>query len=284
MINIAYTVSDVRRALHGVRAAHNRIAFVPTMGNLHAGHLALVRRARGVSDYTLVSSFVNPYQFGQNEDFDSYPRTPEDDMSKLRAEGVDLLFAPQAREIYPRGPDHITTIEVPELGRMLCGVSRPTFFRGVTTVVGILFNIVQPDVALFGEKDFQQLVVIRRMTSDLHLPVEILPVPTVRESDGLAMSSRNAYLSKEERRVAPVLYQTLCATRDVLGRGERNFRMLEREGMQALEAMGLRTEYFAVRRAGDLALPDATATDLRILAAAWLGRARLIDNVGSAST
>lgn len=282
-MDIVDTVADVRHALHGVRAAGKRIAFVPTMGNLHAGHLALVRRAREVSDYTVISSFVNPYQFGQNEDFDSYPRTPEDDMSKLRAEGVDLLFAPEARQIYPRGPDHITTIEVPALGRMLCGVSRPTFFRGVTTVVGILFNIVQPDVALFGEKDFQQLVIIRRMTSDLHLPVEILTVPTVRESDGLAMSSRNAYLSKEERQVAPVLYQTLCATRDALGQGQRNFRVLEKQGLQRLAAMGLRTDYFSVRRADDLALPDPTDTDLRILAAAWLGRTRLIDNVAATS-
>lgn len=282
-MDIVDTVADVRHALHGVRAAGKRIAFVPTMGNLHAGHLALVRRAGEVSDYTVISSFVNPYQFGQNEDFDSYPRTPEDDMSKLRAEGVDLLFAPEARQIYPRGPDHITTIEVPALGRMLCGVSRPTFFRGVTTVVGILFNIVQPDVALFGEKDFQQLVIIRRMTSDLHLPVEILTVPTVRESDGLAMSSRNAYLSKEERQVAPVLYQTLCATRDALGQGQRNFRVLEKQGLQRLAAMGLRTDYFSVRRADDLALPDPTDTDLRILAAAWLGRTRLIDNVAATS-
>lgn len=273
--SIAALRPGVRQARHGGR----RIAFVPTMGNLHAGHLALVARAREVADYTVASIFVNPFQFGEGEDFLTYPRTVEEDCVQLEQSGVDLLFLPEADEIYPEGPARCTRIEVPELGDVLCGAFRPTFFRGVATVVGILFNAVAPDVALFGEKDYQQLILIRRMVRDLKMAIEVLGVPTIRERDGLAMSSRNRYLSEAQRRAAPSLYATLCELRDTLRRGASDRASVEAEGIKALQARGLRPDYLVVRRAVDLELPQADDKDVRILAAAWLGRARLIDNI-----
>lgn len=273
--SIAALRQGVRQARHGGR----RIAFVPTMGNLHAGHLALVARAREVADYTVASIFVNPFQFGEGEDFLTYPRTVEEDCVQLEQSGVDLLFLPEADEIYPEGPARCTRIEVPELGDVLCGAFRPTFFRGVATVVGILFNAVAPDVALFGEKDYQQLILIRRMVRDLKMAIEVLGVPTIRERDGLAMSSRNRYLSEAQRRAAPSLYATLCELRDTLRRGASDRASVEAEGIKALQARGLRPDYLVVRRAVDLELPQADDKDVRILAAAWLGRARLIDNI-----
>jgi pantoate--beta-alanine ligase len=273
--SIAALRQGVRQARHGGR----RIAFVPTMGNLHAGHLALVARAREVADYTVVSIFVNPFQFGEGEDFLTYPRTVEEDCVQLEQSGVDLLFLPEAEEIYPEGPARCTRIEVPELGDVLCGAFRPTFFRGVATVVGILFNAVAPDVALFGEKDYQQLILIRRMVRDLKMAIEVLGVPTIRERDGLAMSSRNRYLSEAQRGAAPSLYVTLCELRDTLRRGASDRASVEAEGIKTLQARGLRPDYLVVRRAVDLGLPQADDKDVRILAAAWLGRARLIDNI-----
>ncbi|MGC1955773.1 MAG: pantoate--beta-alanine ligase [Gammaproteobacteria bacterium] len=273
--SIAALRQGVRQARHGGR----RIAFVPTMGNLHAGHLALVARAREVADYTVVSIFVNPFQFGEGEDFLTYPRTVEEDCVQLEQSGVDLLFLPEAEEIYPEGPARCTRIEVPELGDVLCGAFRPTFFRGVATVVGILFNAVAPDVALFGEKDYQQLILIRRMVRDLKMAIEVLGVPTIRERDGLAMSSRNRYLSEAQRGAAPSLYVTLCELRDTLRRGASDRASVEAEGIKTLQARGLRPDYLVVRRAVDLDLPQADDKDVRILAAAWLGRARLIDNI-----
>lgn len=279
MMNIVSTVPALRDALNSARAAGRRIAFVPTMGNLHEGHLELVRRARDLGEHVVVSIFVNPFQFGEGEDYESYPRTEDADVDKVRALGADLVFTPDAYTLYPEGPENCTRVEVPELGRILCGHFRPVFFRGVTTVVNILFNMVQPDVAVFGEKDYQQLLVVRRMVRDLHMPVEVVGVPTVREPDGLAMSSRNGYLNGDERRRAPTLYETLRSGRAAIQRGDRDYPALEARSLASLEQAGFRPDYFSVRRAFDLESPTPDDGQLVILAAAWLGRARLIDNI-----
>ena len=274
----SYGIGDVRAVADHARRAGRRIAFVPTMGNLHAGHLALVKKARETADFTIVSIFVNPFQFGEGEDYASYPRTLDDDIASLIESGNDFLFVPSVDDLYPDGLDRVARIEVPELSEILCGEFRPGFFRGVTTVVGMLLNLAQPDVAIFGEKDYQQLVIIRRMVRDLHLPVEIMGVPTMREDDGLAMSSRNGYLSEAERRRAPVLYRTLCEARDAIQAGDNNYPVLEAVGLHALEGAGFRPDYFAIRSAVDLAEAEENS-ELRVLSAAWLGTARLIDNI-----
>lgn len=274
-----HTVTELRARIATWRQAGERVAFVPTMGNLHRGHIHLVEQAHRRASRTVASIFVNPTQFGPKEDFAGYPRTLEADAAQLRAVGLDLLFAPSVPEMYPRPLDEMTQVTVPELSGILCGASRPTHFRGVATVVSKLFNMVQPDVALFGEKDWQQLLVIRRMVADLDLPVEIIGIPTVREADGLAMSSRNGYLSTEERAIAPALYQTLVATAERLRAGERDYEALSKQAKNQLSTVGFRPDYFEIRRADDLQLPAANDPHLRILAAAWLGRARLIDNL-----
>ncbi|HHC71639.1 MAG TPA: pantoate--beta-alanine ligase [Thiotrichales bacterium] len=273
------TVEALRGRVAAWRGEGARVALVPTMGNLHEGHLRLVDRAREAGDRVVVSIFVNPMQFGPGEDLAAYPRTLQRDSELLEARGAHLLFAPAAGEVYPRPLEAMTRVEVPGLSDILCGASRPGHFVGVATVVAKLFNMVQPDVAIFGEKDFQQLLVIRRMVEDLDMPVEIVGVETVREPDGLAMSSRNGYLSAEERRVAPALYRTLRALGDRLRAGDRAYATLEAEGRSRLEAEGLRPDYVAIRRADDLAEPDGETPALVVLAAAWLGRARLIDNL-----
>ena len=273
-----HTVDDVRRQVSAWRQAGERVALAPTMGNLHQGHIALVERARTLAGRTVASIFVNPMQFGANEDFASYPRTLAEDSRKLEQAGLDLLFAPSAAEVYPHGMDGMTRVEVPGLSHILCGAFRPELFGGVATVVTKLFNMVQPDIAVFGEKDWQQLAVIRRMAADLNQPVEIVGVPTVREHDGLAMSSRNSYLTASERVTAPALYQTLCAAAERLRAGERNYQAIENDALAALGQAGFRPDYFQVRRADDLLAPAAGDAWLVILTAAWLGRARLIDN------
>ncbi len=260
------------------RMADQRIALVPTMGNLHTGHLDLVRRAREMARHTVVSIFVNPLQFGPGEDFEAYPRTLDKDREKLQAEGVDLVFAPTAETVYPRGQEQQTQVAVPGISDILCGASRPGHFSGVATVVCKLFNIVQPDMAVFGEKDFQQLLVIRRMTRDLCLPVEIIGAPTVREADGLAMSSRNGYLSAEERQRAPALRQCLLAAEQALMDGVAPSKV-EQDGLLCLERAGFRPDYLSVRRPMDLASAREGDTNLVVLAAAHLSRARLIDNL-----
>jgi pantoate--beta-alanine ligase len=271
-------VPDLRRRVADWRLAGLRIAFVPTMGNLHEGHLRLVREAGKLADCTVVSIFVNPLQFGPSEDFAAYPRTMERDGELLEGAGTDILFAPGVEAVYPRGQGEQTRVEVPGLSDILCGAARPGHFVGVATIVCKLFNMVQPDIALFGEKDFQQLLVIRRMTEDLSLPVEIRGLPTVRELDGLAMSSRNAYLTPEERTLAPTLYRSLCRAAERLSSGEPA-REAERAGLSELSAAGLKPDYFSVRRLGDLGEPSSGDKELVVLAAAWLGRARLIDNL-----
>jgi pantoate--beta-alanine ligase len=276
------TIHDLpalRKAVARWKRDGHTIAFVPTMGNLHGGHLSLLGRAREMADRTVVSIFVNPIQFGKGEDYERYPSTLADDSRKLEASGLDLLFAPDLAQLYPGGIDTDTRITVPELSSILCGRFRPGHFSGVATVVAKLLINVQPDVALFGEKDYQQLLVVRRMVEDLRIPVEIVGMPIVREADGLAMSSRNTYLSTEERARAPSIYRALLAAADRLRRGSPDFAAIEAESMRALESGGLRPEYFSIRRTDDLAEPQPAETRLSILAAAWLGSTRLIDNV-----
>lgn len=269
-------ITEMQALARQWREAGQRIAFVPTMGNLHAGHLALVEQA--AADRVVVSIFVNPLQFNEPDDFADYPRTLDADRQRLADYPVDAVFAPDETELYPAGRDATTRVEVPLLSDILEGAARPGHFRGVTTVVAKLFHCVLPDVALFGEKDFQQLLVIRRMVADLDFPIEIIGCPTVREPDGLAMSSRNARFSAEERRRAPHLYRVLTGIRDRIRQGARDFAALEQQARRELETAGLEPEYVAVRRAADLAGPRA-GDELVIVAAARLGATRLIDNL-----
>ncbi|MEW6353361.1 MAG: pantoate--beta-alanine ligase [Pseudomonadota bacterium] len=271
------TISEIRGAIAAWREQGERIAFIPTLGNLHFGHLTLISEAKQRAKRVVVSIFINPLQFGANEDFANYPRTFREDSRKLAETGVDALFAPSEQEMYPHG-QHGAFIDVPTLSNILCGAHRPGHFRGVATVVAKLFNIIQPQVALFGEKDYQQLQIVRRMTTDLNMPVEIVGVPTVREPDGLAMSSRNAYLNTDERRRAAALYQALRHARTRIEQGHA-VAEVEAEGLAALRAAGFQPDYFQVCRADDLRPAGQGDKDLIILAAAWLGRARLIDNV-----
>jgi pantoate--beta-alanine ligase len=273
------TIAAVRERVRRWRAGGSRIAFVPTMGNLHAGHVSLIEAARRHGEHFVASIFVNPMQFGPNEDFAHYPRTPREDERMLAAAGCELMFMPDVAEIYPYGAERATRVEVPGLSRILCGEFRPGHFEGVSTVVAKLFHIVEPDVAVFGEKDFQQLTIIRRMVADLCMPIEIVAAPTVRDADGLAMSSRNQYLTPAERRRAPVIYATLEAAAARLRAGDADFASIERAGLQALEGSGLRPDYFAVRQAVNLGSPEGGARELVVLTAARLGKARLIDNV-----
>ena len=270
---------DELRAWRAAARDTGPVAFVPTMGNLHEGHLSLVRAARELADQVVVSIFVNPMQFGAGEDFDSYPRTLERDSALLADAGLDLLFAPTVATMYPTPPDRQTRVEVPGLSDILCGATRPGHFVGVATVVCKLFNMVQPDVAVFGRKDFQQLLVIRRMVADLALPVRIVGIDTHREPDGLAMSSRNGYLKPDERRIAPALHAALADTAGLLRLGAADIAALEIQAAERIDAAGLRTDYVAIRRAADLQPPGPDDRDLVILAAAYLGQARLIDNL-----
>lgn len=273
------TVAGLREQIARLREARKRIAFVPTMGNLHAGHVHLMQEARRHAPAVVASIYVNPLQFGQGEDFDSYPRTPSHDKVVLLSAGVDVLFKPAESEMYPRGKTVQTFVEVPGLSEDLCGAFRPGHFRGVTTAVNRLFNLVAPDVAVFGKKDYQQWLLIRLMTTDLGLPVEIVGVDTVREPDGLALSSRNNYLSPEERQVAPRLYEMLCRLRDRVLREGMHLAAAEENAVIDLQADGFRPDYVKVRRQSDLQFPAAGDRRLVALAAAWLGKTRLIDNV-----
>ena len=276
---VEHSVAELRKRVRRWREMNQRVALVPTMGNLHAGHIALVKQARKLADRVVVSVFVNPLQFGPQEDFGAYPRTPDADRLQLAVAGTDLLFMPEVEEVYPGAMDAATRVEVPALSGILDGASRPGHFIGVATVVAKLFNMVQPDVAVFGEKDYQQLLVIRRMTSDLCLPVEIVGHPTVREPDGLAMSSRNQYLTKAERAQAPLLQRVLRETAYALRDGGRDFGALQKQAVDKLLAGGFKPDYVEIRQAESLAPPAAGDTRFVVLGAAWLGKARLIDNV-----
>lgn len=270
-------INELRALLREHRQDGQRIALVPTMGNLHAGHLALVACARQHADIVVSSLFVNPMQFGPGEDLDGYPRTFSADQAQLTEAGCDVLFAPAASSLYPHGLDAQTRVHVPVAGEGLCGGSRPGHFDGVSTVVSMLFNLVQPDVACFGEKDYQQLAVIRKLVRDLHMPIEIIGVPIVRAEDGLALSSRNGYLSREQRAIAPMLYRTLCTLRDALERGEAIEKVVH-QGKTALYDAGFTPDYLELRDATLASVGPATRQAV-LLAAAKLGPARLIDNL-----
>lgn len=280
----ASTAADVRDRIKVWRAQGSRIAFVPTMGNLHAGHLQLVQHARTLAGHVVVSIFVNPLQFVPGEDYESYPRTLDRDRAALMDANADLLFIPAVAEMYPAGAEQVTRVEVPGLNAILCGAHRPGHFTGVTTVVAKLFNLVQPDIAVFGEKDYQQLVIIRRMVSDLCMPIEVVGVGTVREADGLAMSSRNQYLNTAERAHAPQLYQILCSVKARVEAGEGDYGSIESAAREQLAEAGFEPEYVSLRRRADLALPGPGDSELIVLAAARLGSARLIDNVKISTT
>lgn len=270
---------ELHRVVSEWRRRGERVAFVPTMGNLHAGHGTLVQQARQTADRVVVSIFVNPLQFGPNEDFAAYPRTPDEDCALLESLEVDALFLPEVDDMYPRGQGVTARVQVPELDSILCGAVRPGHFTGVATIVVKLLNLVQPDAALFGEKDFQQLLVIRRAVTDLCMPMEIQGVATTRETDGLAMSSRNRYLTAEERAIAPRIYSELQRARFALEAGARDVAGIEAAGLQALRDAGFRPDYFSIRDAATLMEPGPAARDLVVLTAARIGRARLIDNV-----
>jgi pantoate--beta-alanine ligase len=273
------TVAAVREHVRRWRHEGRRVAFVPTMGNLHAGHVSLIEAARRHGDRFVASIFVNPMQFGPNEDYAQYPRTPAKDADMLTEAGCNLMFMPDVAQIYPNGSERATRVDVPSLSRILDGEFRPGHFEGVSTIVAALFHIVEPDVAIFGEKDFQQLTIIRRMVADLCMPVEIVGAPTVRDGDGLAMSSRNQYLTPDERQVAPRIFQTLQAAASRLQAGDTELSSIERTGVEALTQAGMKPDYFSVRRAQDLGAPAPDTKHLVVLTAARLGRARLIDNI-----
>lgn len=279
-MKITETIPELRQLVANWRKNGESIALVPTMGNLHAGHLKLVAQARKQADRVITSIFVNPLQFGPDEDYERYPRTWDNDRQKLADADCDAIFLPAVETLYPAGVEHTTTLHVPQLGDELCGTHRPGHFDGVATVVVRLLNAVQPDIALFGEKDYQQLAVIRRMAADLLLPIAIEGVATERDADGLAMSSRNQYLTTRERAIAPRLYAALQTTVADLKAGHTDYEALQDAGFTALQKAGFKPDYYQIRHAETLT-PAVTGEQLPlvVLAAAWLGKARLIDNI-----
>jgi len=271
--------NELREQLRDWRHHDDHVALVATLGNLHTGHIKLVELAREHAERVVVSVYVNPTQFGEDEDFEDYPRTLERDTLRLKQVGADVLFIPDDEIVYPFGHDCATVISVPGLTENFCGASRPGHFDGVTTVVARLFALVQPDVAVFGQKDYQQQLIIRFMTEDLSLPIRIITAETVRENDGLAMSSRNQYLTDEERALAPLLYEALAGIGAALQNGKRDYGELENAAIGQLEKAGFSIDYLAVRRAQNLAPPDRDCDELVVIAAVHLGDARLIDNI-----
>ena len=273
-MKIIHTIQELR----DWRREAGSVAFVPTMGNLHEGHLALVREAAKRADKVVVSIFVNRLQFGQGEDFDRYPRTLEQDAAKLAGEGVAVLFAPSEQELYPNVAQQYN-VEPPNLQNELCGAFRPGHFRGVATVVAKLFNIVESDYACFGKKDYQQLVILQGMAADLNFRVEIVPVDIGRADDGLALSSRNQYLSEAERKQAPQLYRELQAVARAVENGNRDYAALEQQAAANLKQAGWQVDYVEIRHAGNLQVAHVGDSELVVLAAARLGNTRLIDNI-----
>ena len=272
-------IKSLRSQIRAWRQAGLSVAFVPTMGNLHRGHFSLVEKAKTLADKVVVSIFVNPMQFGANEDLDSYPRTLDADKQGLADLETDILFIPSVETIYPNGLGAQSFVDVPGISMGYCGGSRPGHFKGVATVVTKLFNLVQPDYACFGEKDFQQLQVVKTMATDLSIPVEIIGVPTMREVSGLAMSSRNGYLSADEKHTAPALFNTLKHCAQQLKSGNKDFATLENEAKSALENAGLKPDYFSIAQRDTLKAATLEDTRFVILAAAFLGSVRLIDNI-----
>jgi pantoate--beta-alanine ligase len=278
-LEIISAKDELREQLDDWRQQDDHIAVVPTMGNLHVGHISLVELAREHAERVVVTVFVNPTQFGESEDFSDYPRTLDRDTRRLRKVGADILFMPAVETVYPFGVENATTVSVPGLSDNFCGSFRPGHFEGVTSVVARLFALVQPDVAVFGQKDFQQQMVIRRMVDDLNLSVKVLVGSTIREDDGLAMSSRNQYLTEDERTIAPALYRSLKEIGEHLQAGKRSYDELEQQGVDGLVEVGFKPDYVAIRRAQDLSAPDRDCDELVIMVAAHLGNARLIDNI-----
>ncbi|EFM1981433.1 pantoate--beta-alanine ligase [Escherichia coli] len=275
---IIETLPLLRQQIRRLRMEGKRVALVPTMGNLHDGHMKLVDEAKARADVVVVSIFVNPMQFNRPEDLARYPRTLQEDCEKLNKRKVDLVFAPSVKEIYPNGTETHTYVDVPGLSTMLEGASRPGHFRGVSTIVSKLFNLVQPDIACFGEKDFQQLALIRKMVADMGFDIEIVGVPIMRAKDGLALSSRNGYLTAEQRKIAPGLYKVLSSIADKLQVGERDLDEIITIAGQELNEKGFRADDIQIRDADTLLEVSETSKRAVILVAAWLGDARLIDN------
>ncbi|EFC6287651.1 pantoate--beta-alanine ligase [Shigella dysenteriae] len=275
---IIETLPLLRQQIRRLRMEGKRVALVPTMGNLHDGHMKLVDEAKARADVVVVSIFVNPMQFDRPEDLARYPRTLQEDCEKLNKRKVDLVFAPSVKEIYPNGTETHTYVDVPGLSTMLEGASRPGHFRGVSTIVSKLFNQVQPDIACFGEKDFQQLALIRKMVADMGFDIEIVGVPIMRAKDGLALSSRNGYLTAEQRKIAPGLYKVLSSIADKLQAGERDLDEIIAIAGQELNEKGFRADDIQIRDADTLQEVSENSKRAVILVAAWLGDARLIDN------
>ena len=275
---IIETLPLLRQQIRRLRMEGKRVALVPTMGNLHDGHMKLVDEAKARADVVVVSIFVNPMQFDRPEDLARYPRTLQEDCEKLNKRKVDLVFAPSVKEIYPNGTETHTYVDVPGLSTMLEGASRPGHFRGVSTIVSKLFNLVQPDIACFGEKDFQQLALIRKMVADMGFDIEIVGVPIMRAKDGLALSSRNGYLTAEQRKIAPGLYKVLSSIADKLQAGERDLDEIISIAGQELNEKGFRADDIQIRDADTLLEVSENSKRAVILVAAWLGDARLIDN------
>ncbi len=272
-------VALLRATVKAWRQAGLTVAFVPTMGNLHQGHFKLVDEAKSRADKVIVSIFVNPMQFGANEDLAKYPRTLEADCAGLISHGADAVFTPTPELMYPHGLEAQTAVEVPKIGDQHCGASRPGHFRGVATIVAKLFNLVQPDIALFGKKDYQQLAVIRQMTADLSFDIRIIGIDTERAADGLALSSRNGYLTPEQRAVAPQIYQQLRWLQQQITQGYQDFRLLEQQAAAALTQAGFRPDYLHICERQTLTLATSHDKPLVILLAAYLGNTRLIDNL-----
>ena len=269
----------MREQLNHLRTERKTIGFVPTMGGLHEGHLSLVRHAKSVADVVVVSIFINPLQFGANEDLDAYPRMLEDDLQQLEQLDTDVVFTPSPETMYPLGLDAQTKVLVPDLTTVLCGASRPGHFDGVSTVVCKLLNMVSPDKAVFGQKDLQQLLIIKRLVADLALPVDVIGHPTAREADGLAMSSRNSYLNEDQRAIAPALYQSLSETAEAIKNGFRDYPALEKSVWAKLKDAGFMPDYIEIRRSTDLIKASEADKDIAIFGAARLGTTRLIDNI-----
>ena len=278
-MNTIRRISLLRAAIKNAKQAGKRVAFVPTMGNLHQGHLDLVTRAKNDADFVVISIYVNPLQFGDNEDLDKYPRTEREDATLLAEMDVDLLFLPDTAAMYPGDIAEQTMVDIPTLSGKYCGQQRPIHFRGVTTVVARLFNIVHPDVAIFGKKDFQQLFLINKMVKDLAFPIEVIGVETTREENGLAMSSRNSYLTEIQKKKAPKLHQVLQTMKDTLLEGKSDFKNLTNEAKKTLEKAGFEPHYITIVNRVNLFEAQQGDKELVILAAAQLGKARLIDNV-----
>lgn len=278
-MNTVKTVRELRAVVARARSEGKRIALVPTMGNLHSGHIALITKAVQRADFVIASIFVNPLQFGPTEDLASYPRTLAADQEQLLQAGCHLLFTPTVEEMYPHGMADQTIVRVPVVSEGLCGGSRPGHFDGVSTVVSKLFNMVQPDLAIFGQKDFQQLAVVNALVRDLNMPIQIIGEPTVRAADGLALSSRNGYLTEDQRAAAPALYRVIKQIGAALQNGEQDHRQLISDGISALEAAGFRADYLEIRNAVNLRPATPDDHDLVVLGAAFMGKTRLIDNL-----